>query len=940
MWLFFFNDVVLYTMLNREDINPLPPNLRALAEERLGESHIPVSNFPTSEDGLLKLIHELSVQQIELEIQQEELIQSRDELEKSLEKFTELYDFSPVGYLTLARDSSILESNLTATKILGIDREQLVNTRFAALLTAEDRVVVDTLLAVVFDKREAGCCEVVLGAESCAGNTLRIDVAVSNSAFECRAILTDITAQKNSERSLMRSQERFRRLFEGHTSVMLVIDPQNHHIIDANLAAEKFYGWSIDELKMMRIHEINMHSPEMVNSNMDKARQLGQKIFLFQHRRADGSIRDVEVISNLISVEGKELFYSIINDITERKLIESALQQSEERFRKMFEGHSAVMIVVEPKTGMLMDANRAAEKFYGWPISVLKKMNINQINTLSPLEVQQELDKWKGVDQRSFTFKHRRADGSVRDVEIFGNKIETMGQDLIYDIIHDITERKRVESALKQSEERFRKMFERHSAVMLLLDPESGRIIDANNAAANFYGWTIDELREMRLQDITNSSADVLRSDAEKIRTRQQKQFLFSHVRADGSLREVEVFSNIIEIDGKGILYAIIHDITDRKLAAEESDRLKTAFLANISHEIRTPMNGILGFSELLKEPLLSGEDQREYVDLIHRSGQRMLNLINDLMDVSRIDANETKLEIGETSVNKLLLELAQFFKLAVYKKDLRLRFTAGLGDDESVIETDGVKLAQILTNLLQNALKFTTKGGIDFGYTRIGDMLEFFVIDSGIGIPDEKKEIIFDRFHQVNNSLTRAHEGAGLGLSISKAFVEMLGGSLRVESAVGAGSTFSFTLPYVSKYALRAPVAKKTDDSPPAVTILIAEDDELSTLLLRKNLKGEDVTILRAENGWEAVELVGHHPEISLVLMDIKMPVMNGFEATMLIKELRPDLPVIAQTAFTSPADRKKARDAGCDRFISKPIYKSELLELIVEMLNKKPRV
>lgn len=317
-----------------------------------------------------------------------------------------------------------------------------------------------------------------------------------------------------------------------------------------------------------------------------------------------------------------------------------------------------------------------------------------------------------------------------------------------------------------------------------------------------------------------------------------------------------------------------------------------------------------------------------------------MLNLINDLMDVSRIDANETKLEIGETSVNKLLLELAQFFKLAVYKKDLRLRFTAGLGDDESVIETDGGKLAQILTNLLQNALKFTTKGGIDFGYTRIGDMLEFFVIDSGIGIPDEKKEIIFDRFHQVNNSLTRAHEGAGLGLSISKAFVEMLGGSLRVESAVGAGSTFSFTLLYVSKYALRAPVAKKTDDSPPAVTILIAEDDELSTLLLRKNLKGEDVTILRAENGWEAVELVGHHPEISLVLMDIKMPVMNGFEATKLIKELRPDLPVIAQTAFTSPTDRKKARDAGCDRFISKPIYKSELLELIVEMLNKKPRV
>jgi len=391
--------------------------------------------------------------------------------------------------------------------------------------------------------------------------------------------------------------------------------------------------------------------------------------------------------------------------------------------------------------------------------------------------------------------------------------------------------------------------------------------------------------------------------------------------------------------DGKPLRMLGTHsDITERKLAAEESDRLKTAFIANMSHEIRTPMNGILGFSELLKEPHLSGDEQAEYIDLIHQSGERMLNLINSLMDISKIDAKEAKLQKTETSVNKLLRDIEAFFKLEVSKKGLHLTSTTGLTDEESVIETDSIKLNQVLTNLIQNALKFTSKGGIDFGYTRKDDMLEFYVIDSGIGISSAIKEKIFERFHQVNNSLTRNHEGAGLGLSISKAFVEMMGGMIRVDSVEGAGSTFCFTLPYNpvnihESTSLSGQALSEKD--PPSLTILIAEDDDVSTLLLKRNLKGENITILCAENGWEAVELVEHHPEINLVLMDIKMPVMNGYEATRLIKLHRPDLSVIAQSAFTSKEERDKAYEAGCDNFITKPISKSELLEMMQALLS-----
>ncbi len=502
----------------------------------------------------------------------------------------------------------------------------------------------------------------------------------------------------------------------------------------------------------------------------------------------------------------------------------------------------------------------------------------------------------------------------------------------------DITERKLTEHALQESEKSFRVMFEKHSAVKLVIEPGSGKIINANQAAADFYGWSLDELRGMNIQQITQLTPEELKSNLEKAKTSKQNEFQVRHKRADGLQRDIELFSNNIEIDGKNILYAIIHDITDRKQAAEESDRLKAAFLANISHEIRTPMNGILGFSELFKEPDLTGEEKEEYIDLIHQSGLRMLNLINDLMDISKIDAREVKLQITETSANKLLREVEAFFKPAAKKKGVELRCTMALSDNDSFMTTDCLKLNQIITNLIQNALKFTTKGSIDFGYNKKKAGLEFFVIDTGRGIPADKKEKIFERFQQVDNSLTRAHEGAGLGLSISKAYVEMLGGTIHVESKEGVGSTFTFTHPYkqIKKQQAQSNKDKvlSTCNSALAFCLLIVEDDEVSTLLLKRSLKNQNISILCAENGWEAVELVQCHPEINLVLMDLKMPVMSGYDATKKIKQLRPDLPVIAQSAFTTKEEKQKAREAGCSNFITKPINNTELHNLIQELL------
>jgi hypothetical protein len=255
---------------------------------------------------------------------------------------------------------------------------------------------------------------------------------------------------------------------------------------------------------------------------------------------------------------------------------------------------------------------------------------------------------------------------------------------------------------------------------------------------------------------------------------------------------------------------------------------------------------------------------------------------------------------------------------------------TPGLPDSESIIRTDSAKLTQILTNLVNNALKFTFTGGIDIGYTMQNGMLEFYVKDSGIGIPVAMQEKIFERFIQVDNPLTRQIEGSGLGLSIAKGYVAMLGGTIGIDSVEGKGTTFKFTLPY------NPPGRNEPAMTSPSMLVLIAEDDNITRILFKKILKDKDVKILYAHNGQEAVDLAKHHPEINLVLMDIKMPLLNGCEATRQIKKLRPDLPVIAQSAFTASEDCEKAIQAGCDRFIKKPISKKELLDMMHELLHR----
>ncbi|KAF0128808.1 MAG: PAS/PAC sensor hybrid histidine kinase [Bacteroidetes bacterium] len=372
------------------------------------------------------------------------------------------------------------------------------------------------------------------------------------------------------------------------------------------------------------------------------------------------------------------------------------------------------------------------------------------------------------------------------------------------------------------------------------------------------------------------------------------------------------------------------------KEKAEESDKLKTAFLQNMSHEIRTPLNGIIGFSALLNYEDVSREEIKEYSAIISQSGNRLIEIVNNVLDISKIETGQIVIEQKAIVIDEIFYDLLTFFTPVAKTKKLRLNYT-NQPDKTNMIYSDEAKLHQILTNLINNAVKFTKSGSIDFGFETKDNSIQFYVKDTGIGIPAELHDKVFIRFIQAEQSMTKNYEGAGLGLAISKGLVELLGGKIWVESEIGKGTTFFFTLPITTikeqekTEAITSPVQGKKSNR----KILIAEDDWTSFQYLSKIMSKSNVTIIHAENGEQAVELVKENSDIDLILMDIRMPVMNGIDAARLIKQIRPNLPIIAQTAYAFSEEKTTILTTGFDEYLSKPLQYSKLDELIKKYLK-----
>jgi signal transduction histidine kinase/ActR/RegA family two-component response regulator len=379
---------------------------------------------------------------------------------------------------------------------------------------------------------------------------------------------------------------------------------------------------------------------------------------------------------------------------------------------------------------------------------------------------------------------------------------------------------------------------------------------------------------------------------------------------------------------------------------AVENDRLKSVFLANMSHEIRTPMNAILGFSNLLLKENISEENKKEFARLIIENGNDLLNLINDIIDISKIEAEQLKINITKCNLTELMKDIYLYYNDLImhdkmHRPEVELKLICDQKGEDTYILSDPHRLRQILSNLINNAIKFTYAGKIEFGFKNsYNNKIKFFVKDTGIGISRDKLDSIFERFKQVEDPYTKKYNGSGLGLSIAKQLVELLGGNIWVESKEGTGSSFYFTIPSGYKSTEKLKDDDTIDGSSHDYNwkdkvILIAEDEKANFIYLNTILSKSNARIYWAVDGAVAVRLC-KKKHIDLVLMDIKMQGMNGYEATKKIKSMNPDIPVIAQTAYAMSDDIEKLMKAGCNDYITKPIKINELLPLINKNFQK----
>lgn len=374
------------------------------------------------------------------------------------------------------------------------------------------------------------------------------------------------------------------------------------------------------------------------------------------------------------------------------------------------------------------------------------------------------------------------------------------------------------------------------------------------------------------------------------------------------------------------------------KNKAIESNHLKSEFLHNMSHEIRTPMNGIIGFADMLQEPDITAQKKDFYAKIIKSSSHQLLRIIDDILEISRLETKQVKSFDEEVNLNDLLMEQFSIFSLKAKERQIPLYVKKGLTDKESTIITDKSKLNKILQNLVENALKFTSAGYVEMGYYVSEKMVHLYVKDTGVGISQENLKLIFERFSQEEKDLSQKQGGLGLGLSISKENAQILGGYISVDSSKGEGSTFTVNIPY-TKPLVKPEEDKDASPEDDSFNVLIAEDEEINYLFLEtvlQEIDGINMNIMHAFNGQEAVEMYKKNA-IDLILMDIKMPVMDGHQATRIIRSLDEEIPIIAQTAYATEVDKIRAKDVGYNEYLTKPISHTTLLKVIDEKIKEK---
>lgn len=785
----------------------------------------------------------------------------------------------------------------------------------------------------------------------------------------------------------------YREIFNSTNDAILIHDTAARGILDVNKAMLNMYGYANkEEVLRLSISDLSAepgrNKESEIRRHLDIVLKKGSRVFEGRAKRKNGQVFWVKVHLKRIRLGGSDRILAVVRDITREKESQKALRERESLYRGLFEGANDAILLME--NGRFIDCNHKAENLYKTSRDQILDRRpedfsppVQADGTPSAEAAQQHIRATRKGRPQLFEWLHQSADGSILHTEVSLSLVQTGDKQVLQAIVRDISRHlhdvkiqkvlygitnavvfsDNLESLIRQIREQLESLFAAPNFYIALYDEESGMLS---------IPYELDEMDSIQTWPAERSATGLVieggkslllkRKDVERLLEEDVIDLigtpsevwlgvpLFDSGKVIGAIAmqsytDPNAFNthtvSMLEFVSSQIGLAIqrkkaITDLIAAKEKAEENNRLKTAFLNNLSHEIRTPLNAIVGFSEFLNEPGLDPARIHNLTDIICRSSNQLLSIIEDIVNISKIEAGLIEAWERETDVNRIIANVYDQLQIKAAQKEIKFRYNSSLHASESLVVTDETKLTQVLSNLVDNAIKFTDKGHVEYGCSLKQGFLKFYVADSGLGIDPKMIEIIFERFHQLETDHAQTKGGMGLGLPISKSFVELLGGEIWVESKPGSGSIFFFTIPWKpfspQHKEKKAPAGH--DEIKEKQTILVAEDEENNFELTKVILSMYDVEILHAWDGKQAVDYVTGNREIDLVLMDIKMPVMNGYDATRAIKKLRPDLPVIALTAYALPGDREKALSSGCDDYMSKPVSLKEFLSIVKKHL------
>lgn len=776
----------------------------------------------------------------------------------------------------------------------------------------------------------------------------------------------DITAQKDIEKANKEELNRFRGLYENIPVGIYRTNPEGE-ILMSNPALIKMLGYeSMEELADANLENL---SPER-QFDRDAFKKLIEKYnevkgYITEWKsKNERSIVVEEYARAVRDKKGNILYYEgVVKDITLRKKAESKLIEREQRLKRALTIAKAGSWSYNYEKDTFIWSPEAFELFGYYPNEIIPGYS-EFINLMHP------------DDRNSFfeAMNNHILKGDIFDIEIrflkkdgeyiYTNCVgeatkDAKGKVKVFEgLIQNITEKKYSDELLRKSLEKLNILVENTPLAYIEWSADF-TVMAWNNAAEKMFGYSREEAIGKHAFDLiipAHMHKNITKVWKDSFYTFGQTQNTNENITRDGSKIICEWYNTQLT-DSKGIVNGVAslarditlevkykEEILEAKNRAQESDHLKSVFLANMSHEIRTPMNGIVGFSELLNKRELSIEKRQQFSRIIHEKSLYLLHLLDDILSISKIQAKQLKLSKNNFNLNEFLLQLLSFYKLELrnqQKSNIELNLEFGLDDRGSMINTDQFRLQQILNNLITNAIKFTEKGNITYGYEKQGNAkLLFYVTDTGIGIPKNKIPVIFDRFTQADYSTTKKYGGTGLGLAISKGLVSLLNGEIWVESIADKGSAFYFTIEYIKAQEEKVKdenikvIANPSGETTKSV-IMVVEDDQTNFLYLQEILKPISKEVILAESGMKAIELIRMRPDIRLILMDILLPELNGYDTTREILKLRKDLPIIAQTAYAMQEDKSKSIAAGCVDHLTKPFKQELLIDTIQKYLK-----